>query len=84
MERTEILDAIYEAVAEAYDIDKSILTEESACVNLPNHSSSKVLKTALFIGENLDQDEDLSFAEVADCQNLGEVADMVIAKYGLA
>lgn len=83
MERTEILEAIYDAVAEAYDIDKSILTEGTACVNLPNHSSSKVLKMALFIGENLDQDEDLTFEEVADCQNLGEVADMAKEKYGL-
>lgn len=83
MERAEILDAIYEAVAEAYDLDKSILSEASVCKDLPNHSSSKVLKMALFIGENLDQDEDISFEEVADCQNLGEVADMAKKKYNL-
>ncbi len=83
MERADILEAVYDAVAEAYEIEKDILTEESACKDLPNHSSSKVLKMALFIGENLDQDEDLTFEEVADCQNLGEVADMAKKKYGL-
>lgn len=83
MERAEILDAVYEAVAEAYEIEKDTLTEASVCKDLPNHSSSKVLKMALFIGENLDQDEDISFEEVADCQNLGEVADMAKKKYGL-
>lgn len=83
MERTAILDAIYEAVAEAYEIEKEGLTEATICSELPNHSSSKVLKMALFIGENLDQDEDISFEEVADCQTLGEVADMAKKKYNL-
>ena len=83
MERTEILDAIYESVAEAYDIDKSMLNESSVCKDLPNHYSSNVLKMALFIGENLDQDDDISFEEVAACQNLGEVADMAKKKYNL-
>lgn len=83
MERAKILDAIYDAVAEAYEIDKSMLNEASVCRDLPNHSSSKVLKMALFIGENLDQDDDISFEEVADCQNLGEVADMAKRKYNL-
>lgn len=83
MERAQILDAIYEAVAEAYEIDKAMLNEASVCKDLPNHSSSKVLKMALFIGENLDQDDDISFEEVAGCQNLGEVADMAKEKYGL-
>lgn len=83
MEREQILDAIYEAVAEAYEIDRGMLTESSVCKDLPNHSSSKILKMALFIGENLDQDDDLSFEEVAGCQNLGEVADMAKKKYNL-
>lgn len=83
MDRTEILEAVYDAVAEAYEIDKATLNEASVCKDLPNHSSSKVLKMALFIGENLDQDDDISFEEVAECQNLGEVADMAKKKYNL-
>ena len=83
MEREEILNAVYDAVAEAYSLDRSILTEASVCKDLPNHSSSKVLKMALFIGENLEQDDDISFGEVADCQNLGEVADMAKTQYNL-
>ena len=83
MTREEILDAIYDAVAESYACDKAILNEQSVCAKLPNHTSSKILKMALFITENLDQDVDVTFQEIADCQNLGEVADMAKAKYGL-
>lgn len=83
MDRNEILEAIFDACAEAYEIEADGLTETSTCIDLPNHSSSKLLKLALFVGENLDQDDDLTFEEVAGCGNLGELADLAKEKYGL-
>lgn len=83
MDKTQILEAVYDAVAEAYEIGSEGLNETSTCIDLPNHSSSKLLKLALFLGENLDQDDDLSFEEVAGCKNLGELADLAKEKYGL-
>mgnify|MGYP007102079944 CR=1 FL=1 len=83
MDKNKILEAVYDAVAEAYEIGAEGLNETSTCIDLPNHSSSKLLKLALFLGENLDQDDDLSFEEVAGCRNLGELADLAKEKYGL-
>jgi hypothetical protein len=82
MDRKKILDAVIDAVAEAYSVDKSTLSEATEYKKTGAYSSSKVLKTALFIGENLDLDDDLSYEDIANHVTIGDTVDMLKKKLG--
>lgn len=80
MERETILEAVLDAVAEAYAVDRSTLSDATEYKGTGAYSSSKVLKTALFIGENLDLDTDLSYDDIANDVTIGQTVDMLTAK----
>lgn len=80
--RDEILRGVVEAVAESYEVPEESVTEEFRFADQPNNSSSKVLKTALFIGENLDLEDDLEFEDLAGLQTVAEVVDMMVERLG--
>jgi len=82
MDHSTILEAVLEAVAEAYEVDKGTLSESSEYKKTGAYSSSKVLKTALFIGENLDLDEDLGYDDLADDVTIGDTVNMLAKKLG--
>ena len=82
MDRASILTGVIDAVAEAYEVDAKTLSEGSEYKKLPNYSSSKVLKTGLFIGENLDLDDDLGYDDIADHVTIGDTVDMLAQKLG--
>ena len=82
MDRAKILDAVLDAVAEAYEVDRAGLSEDSEYKKTGAYSSSKVLKTALFIGENLDLDEDLGYDDLAEHVTIGDTVDMLEKKLG--
>ena len=77
MDRATILDGVLDAVAEAYAVDKSTLSESTEYKALGNYSSAKVLKTGLFIGENLDLEDDLGYDDLADQATIGDTVDML-------
>jgi hypothetical protein len=80
MDRETISNAVLDAAAEAYTVSRDALSESSEYKSLFAYSSSKVLKTALFIGENLDLEEDLGYADIADHRTLGDTIDMLLEK----
>lgn len=80
--RDEILEGVIDAVAESYELDASAVTEDLDFAAQPNNSSSKVLKTALFIGENLDLEDDLEFEDLADLATVKDVVDMLVERLG--
>ena len=77
-----ILAAVRDAVSQAYEIDIAEVTESLNFAEMKNNSSSKVLKTAMFIGENLDLDEDLEFEDLADLATVADVAAMLKERLG--
>lgn len=80
MDRTIILEAVLDAVAEAYAVPRDSLSERSEYRSLLAYSSSKVLKTALFIGENLNLEEDLGYDDIANDVTIGDTVDMLVKK----
>lgn len=82
MDRATILEAVLDAVAEAYDVDKSTLSETTEYKKTGAYSSSRVLKTALFIGENLDLEDDLGYDDIAGDETIGATVDMLVKRLG--
>lgn len=80
--KEEILEGVIDAVSEAYDVDAANLSAETRFSEMTNNSSSRVLKTALFIGENLDLEDDLEFDDLASLQSIQEIVDMLAERLG--
>ena len=70
------------AVAESYDRAASDLNADTNIAEFDNANSSRVIKTAMFIGENLDLDEDLEFEDLADLSTIGEIVAMLKERLG--
>ncbi len=77
-----VLAAVRDAVAQAYEIDIAEVGEDLEFAALKNNSSSRVLKVAMFIGENLDLDEDLEFEDLADLATVADVVSMLKERLG--
>ena len=77
-----ILEAVIEAVAASYEREASSLSADTAFDSFDNNSSSKVIKTAMFIGENLGLDEDLEYEDLAGMATIGDIVAMLEKRFG--
>ena len=77
-----ILDAVIAAVAESYDRSAADLNADTNIGEFDNANSSRVIKTAMFIGENLDLDDDLEFEDLAELNTIGEIVAMLEERLG--
>ncbi len=74
--------AVINAVAESYERVAADLNMDTNIAEFDNANSSRVIKTAMFIGENLDLDEDLEFEDLADLSTIGEIVAMLKERLG--
>jgi hypothetical protein len=74
--------AVIAAVAESYDRAATDLDMDTDISKFDNNSSTKVIKTAMFISENLDLEEELEFEDIADFSTVGEIVAMLKERLG--
>lgn len=77
-----VFDAVVSAVAQSYDRDAAALSADTDISKFDNNSSSKVLKVAMFLGEELELEEDLEFEDLAELCTVGEIVDMLKKRLG--
>jgi acetyl esterase/lipase len=74
--------AVIDAVAASYERAAADLTMDTDISKFDNNSSTKVIKTAMFISENLDLEEELEFEDLADFCTVGEIVNMLKERLG--
>lgn len=79
MDENMIKDAVLNAVKDTYKISLDGIDLNTTYEKLGNHSS-KLIKVAMYISENLDLEEDVEFTDLADHETLGETVEMLTKK----
>ena len=80
----EIERAVVDAVAGAYGVDEETLTMQTSYQDDLETKSLKVVAMIMMTNENLglEDDDDVEFEDVMNCQTLQDTVDVLVAKYG--
>jgi acyl carrier protein len=80
--REQIEKAVLDAAAEAFGKDVSEISLSMKYKADLDATSVKVMKAIMFIGENLDLDDDIEYEDVAKNETLAETVDVLVQKLG--
>ena len=80
----EIERAVVDAVAGAYGVDEETLTMQTSYQVDLETKSLKVVAMIMMTNENLglEDDDEVEFEDVMNCQTLQDTVDVLVAKYG--
>ena len=80
----EIERAVVDAVAGAYGVDEETLTMQPSYQDDLATKSLKVVAMIMMTNENLglEDDDEVEFEDVMNCQTLQDTVDVLVAKYG--
>ena len=81
--REQVEKAVLEAVAETYNKDISELSMATDYKDDLDAKSVKIMKTIMFIDENLDTDEVIEFEEIITTPKIGDTVDFILKKHAL-